>query len=108
MTDETERKSPFGMVCSVCGRDLPPYNFTQFRMTDDVDRRFFASARRDKHGFVEGVCWECNGPYRCLQCGEVKPASEFRLQGRYCKDCKKGWNSLVRARKTRAKIQRWL
>lgn len=90
MTDE--RKTPYGIICSVCGEDKPPYHFTLFHRMSAEDKAFFVNARRDEQGNLRNdVCWSCNGGYRCLQCGNVFPAEDFRVQGRYCKHCKSTW-----------------
>ena len=74
--------TPDGIICVECGRDLPPYHYFNFR--NKYDRAFWANGIPSNNN----TCFDCCGPYRCICCHEVKPASEFRLQGRMCKDCK--------------------
>ncbi len=74
--------SPDGIVCAVCGEDKAPYNYFNFR--NKYDREFWANGIPGNNN----TCFDCAGPYRCICCHEVKPATEFRLQGRICKDCK--------------------
>lgn len=79
------------MICEICGEDKLPYHFVIIDSSNE-DKTFFVSAyRNDKNQPVKDVCWECNGPYKCLQCGQVKPAGEYRVGGRYCKVCKSTW-----------------
>jgi len=71
------------MKCLTCGFDKTPYHFFSFR--GRYTKAFFANPQA-KHG----NCFECNGPYKCIQCGEVKHALNFRIGGRICDTCKKG------------------
>lgn len=56
---------------------------------------------KELYHFYKGstVCFDCDGPYECIVCGELKPASEFRIQGQVCRDCKqvnpKRWNRSI-------------
>lgn len=81
---EKKPDTPNGLICKVCGRDLPLYNFFKFAGT--YDRTFwvnFPPLELQNH-----ICFECAAPYRCIECGEIKGASEFRIQGQVCKTCK--------------------
>ncbi len=69
------------MKCLTCGLDKAPYHFFSFR--GRYDKTFFANAQA-KHG----NCFECNGPYQCIRCGQVKASSGFRVGGRVCLACK--------------------
>lgn len=82
--------SPDGMICRKCGADKPPYNY--FNPRNKFNTEFFVNPPDGK------TCFDCGGDYKCITCGEVKPASEYRCQGRICKGCK---HSLSRT-KTRA------
>lgn len=75
-----ERKTPIGMVCKVCGVDKDPYHF--FNYSGKYDRKFFVT------GWQPGVCWECAAPYRCINCGQIQDADQYRVMGRICKTCK--------------------
>lgn len=69
------------MKCIKCERELSDYQF--FNPRNHYYREFFSS------GTPNGkVCFECAGDYECIRCHVVKPASEFRVQGRMCKSCK--------------------
>lgn len=70
------------MICPHCKQDKTPYHFFSFR--GNYDKARFHAMIPD----VEGLCFDCGGPYRCLICGEFKPASDYRLQGRVCQSCK--------------------
>ena len=72
--------TPDGIICRVCGEDKPPYHF--FKPRGKYNKAFFADGIPDGH-----TCWDCAGDYRCLGCGHVKPAYQFRIQGRFCVDC---------------------
>ncbi len=72
--------TPDGMICKECGRDLPAYHF--FNPRGKYNKHFFV------RGVVPNVCFDCAGPYRCAGCNEIKPAGEFRVQGRLCSDCR--------------------
>lgn len=76
--------TPEGIVCSCCGQDKPAYHFySRLGKTFNVTRFFFVSPT-----FSVTQCWNCNGDYRCLGCGEIKVATEFRVGGRFRNDCK--------------------
>lgn len=77
--------TPDGIRCHVCGEDKPRYHF--FSPRGRYNKEFFANGVPDGH-----TCWDCGGDYKCLGCGEVKPAHQFRIQGRYCADCLKDGN----------------
>jgi hypothetical protein len=74
--------TPDGIVCKECGADKPAYHF--FKHSGKYTQDFFTT----ELGYTNGVCFDCAGDYRCITCHEVKPASEFRVQGRICKACK--------------------
>lgn len=78
--------TPEGMICRKCGQDKAPYNF--FKPFGKFEREFFANGKPDGH-----TCFDCAGPYICLGCGETKPASAYRIQGRYCDDCRAEGNT---------------
>lgn len=89
---EKKPDTPNGIICAICGEDKQPHHFTLFHRLSAEDEAFFINARRDvRNNYRNDVCWECNGGYRCLECGNVFPASDFRVQGRYCKHCKSKW-----------------
>jgi hypothetical protein len=72
------------MICSKCGQTKSDYHFySRLGKTFRVTRFFFINP-----DFSPLQCWECNGDYRCLGCGEVKNASQFRVGGRFCHTCK--------------------
>lgn len=73
--------TPDGIRCMKCGQDYPPYYF--FSPRGKYNKTFFASGIPLSH-----VCWYCAAPYRCVQCGEIREASEFRVMGRICNHCK--------------------
>lgn len=73
--------TPDGMICRMCGEDKPPYEF--FKPRGKYNKAFFAAGTPDGH-----TCWDCGGPYKCLGCGQVKPAADYRIQGRFCSDCR--------------------
>lgn len=86
---KTEKKSPDGMICRVCNRDLPLVHFYRhLRGKEDYlpNTGYFVSEYSLARS--NDVCFECASPYRCVECGEIKPAAEYRLQGRMCKACK--------------------
>ena len=93
---DDERKTAYGIICKVCGQDKEPYQF--FIYSGKYDREFFVT------GHQPGACWECAGPYRCVVCHEVKPASEYRPQGRICNSCKQARLDFVAPQK-RAEIE---
>lgn len=74
--------TPDGIICKVCGVDKDPFHY--FKHSGKYTQDFFTT----ELGYTPGVCFECAGDYRCITCHEVKPASEFRVQGRICKACK--------------------
>ncbi len=69
------------MKCRKCGQDKLDYHFFAFKGW--YVKEFFANPLS-----LSGQCFDCNGPYKCLKCGEVKPASDFRIGGRVCVACK--------------------
>lgn len=71
------------MICKHCGQGLVNYHF--FNPRNKFDKAFFAAGVPDGN-----TCFACAGDYQCIECKTVKPASEFRLQGRICHDCKNG------------------
>ncbi len=74
--------TPDGIICKVCGQDKPPVHF--FKHSGKYNQDFFTT----ELGYTPGVCFECASPYRCIVCHEVKPASDYRIQGRVCMACK--------------------
>lgn len=74
--------TPDGIVCAVCGEDKPAYHY--FKHSGKYTQDFFTT----EAGYTNGVCFDCAGPYKCISCGQIKPASEYRLQGRVCSECK--------------------
>lgn len=74
------------MKCTVCNTNKPNYHFFNFR--GKYNRDFFAQGIPQS----STVCFACAGDYRCLGCGEVKPHTEFRVQGRFCKQCREQSN----------------
>lgn len=74
--------TPDGIICKVCGQDKDAYHY--FKHAGKYTQDFFTT----EPGYTPGVCFSCAGPYRCVVCEEIKPASEYRLQGRVCKACK--------------------
>lgn len=81
MADKLET-TPAGIVCKVCGQDKPRYHY--FHHSGVYNKSFFTT----QEGFTSGVCFDCASPYRCVSCGQVKPASEYRVQGRVCLECR--------------------
>jgi len=73
--------TPDGIICVKCGQDKPAYHFFSFR--GNYASEFFANPQS-----MNGQCFECNGPYKCIYCGVVQPADQFRVQGRVCLSCK--------------------
>lgn len=69
------------MKCSNCGQVKPDYHFFSFR--GKYDSAFFANPQA-----LNGQCWGCNAPYRCISCGNVQTADQFRIHGRICVTCK--------------------
>lgn len=87
--------TPDGIICSVCGEDKSPYHY--FKHSGKYNQDFFTT----ELGYTNGVCFDCAGPYRCIMCGQIKPASDYRLQGRICTSCKlHSTNSSGMAQKT--------
>lgn len=72
------------ITCSKCGQAKHNYNF--FRYINTFGRWFFITGVPAK----SNVCFECAGPYRCLNCGETKDHTHFRVMGRICNECKSG------------------
>ncbi len=70
------------MICKHCNQDKPNYHFFGFR--GKYNRAFFVRPIEE----VMGLCFDCAAPYRCVICGQEKDASDFRVQGRVCMDCK--------------------
>jgi hypothetical protein len=75
--------SPDGIVCSRCGKDKTPHHF--FKFIGKFDRAFFVSGIPSK----SDVCWDCLGDMKCIECGEVYPSTEFKVNGRVCRNCKR-------------------
>lgn len=69
------------MKCTKCGLEKPNYHFIAF--TGIYQKEFFANPTA-----LNSQCWDCNSPYKCIICNEVKEASEFRVGGRVCRMCK--------------------
>lgn len=69
------------MKCEICEQVKDDYNFFKYR--NHYGTAFFLD-------IVPKVdtCWQCAGPYKCIECEQVKPASAFRVGGRICSDCK--------------------
>ena len=70
------------MKCVVCGEIKDDYQFFKFR--NKFNKEFFHAGIPQ----TDGVCWHCAAPYKCVGCGEVKAADQFRIGGRYCVDCR--------------------
>ena len=68
-------------TCKCCGQNKPDYHFFSFRGNYNTD--FFANPLA-----LNGNCFECNGPYKCICCNVVQPANQFRVNGRVCTTCK--------------------
>jgi hypothetical protein len=88
---ERLESTPDGIVCKVCGDDKPAYHY--FKHAGKYTQSFFTT----ELGYTPGVCWECAGPYACVVCEVVKPASEYRVQGRVCIECKTRLKELPRS-----------
>lgn len=73
------------MICKGCNHNKSNYHFFNFRNNYKVAKSTFFTRPIDE---IDRLCFDCAAPYRCLGCGAVKGASEFRLQGRYCLDCR--------------------
>lgn len=73
--------TPDGIICDTCGQDLPPYHF--FNPRGKFDRSFWT-----RPVLTGKTCFACAGDYKCVQCQQVQPASEYRVQGRICRTCK--------------------
>jgi hypothetical protein len=98
MSDK-KSETPKGMICDTCGRTLPPYHFYKHsNIKADRAEAFFTT---EKAFTSDHTCFECAGPYRCIRCQIVQPASEFRIQGRICRTCKAYEKTLVLSRQTR-------
>lgn len=69
------------MKCPKCEQEKPDYHFFAFR--GNYLKDFFANPLT-----LIGQCFDCNGPYKCVYCGVVQDASEFRVGGRVCNTCK--------------------
>lgn len=69
------------MKCSKCGQVKPDYQFFSFR--GNYLNEFFANPLT-----LNGQCFDCNAPYKCICCGVIQDADQFRVQGRTCKTCK--------------------
>ncbi len=92
--------SPDGVICSCCGQDKPAYHFySPYGKTTNVTRFFFVNS-----AFSTTRCWECNGGYRCLYCGVVQDANQFRVGGRRCIGCKNAGISKMVAEKEMRRI----
>lgn len=95
---EKKADTPNGIICDTCGRDLPPSHFYWHRGSKDHGGFFIT----DKARYSNKTCFECAAPYKCLGCGEIKPASEFRIGGRYCIACRNaGINHVTREKNAR-------
>ena len=70
------------ITCSVCGKSKTEYNF--FLYINLYDKTFFAAGLPQR----SDVCWSCAGDYKCIQCGDVKDHTHFRIMGRVCDACK--------------------
>ena len=70
------------MICKSCNQDKTKYNFFHFR--GKYDKSFFVRPIYE----IDGLCFDCAAPYRCLGCGQVLGAEHFRVQGRLCHVCK--------------------
>lgn len=51
-------------TCESCGQIKPLYDFSQSE-----------------------VCFACSGDQTCMVCGESKPPSRFRVNGKRCHEC---------------------
>jgi hypothetical protein len=72
------------MICTCCNQTKPDYHFlSRFGKATSVTRFFFVNP-----DFSPTQCWACNGDYRCLGCGVIQDASQFRVGGRFCIACK--------------------
>lgn len=69
------------MKCSKCGEVKTDYHFFSFR--GNYIKEFFANPLT-----LNGQCFDCNAPYKCLCCGVIQDSDQFRVQGRICKTCK--------------------
>ena len=68
--------------CSCCGQAKTEYNFFNGKLNRET--RYFIT----NPDWTPKHCFTCNGPYRCLGCGVVQDASQFRIGGRFCHHCK--------------------
>ncbi len=69
------------MKCTKCGLEKPNFHF--ILLWNIHTKEFFVNPDADS-----SQCYDCNGPYRCIICNQVKEASEFRVGGRVCHACK--------------------
>lgn len=83
--------TPDGIICSCCGQDKTPYNY--FNGKRGREMRYFIT----NPAWSTTRCFQCNGDYRCLGCGVVQDASQFRVGGRFCQSCKDAGIYLVSA-----------
>jgi hypothetical protein len=95
-------ETPNGIICDTCGRDLPPSHYFMHRGSKDHGGFFITAKAR----LSNKTCFECAAPYKCLGCNEIKPASEFRIGGRYCASCRSiGINRVIREKNARIHMQ---
>lgn len=85
--------TPDGIVCKVCGQDKPAYHY--FKHSGVYSQDFFTT----QAGYTSGVCFGCAGDYRCVVCHQIKPASDYRVQGRVCAACKTAQKTAMLAQK---------
>lgn len=69
------------MKCVKCGQAKDDYEFFSFR--GNYLKEFFANPLT-----LTGQCFDCNAPYKCICCGIVQDANQFRVNGRICETCK--------------------
>jgi hypothetical protein len=69
------------MKCPKCEQVKPDYHFFSFR--GNYIKDFFANPQA-----LNGQCFDCNGPYKCICCGVVQESTQFRVNGRICDTCK--------------------
>lgn len=69
------------MKCTKCGLEKPNYHF--INLYHSHFKSLFANPDASN-----SQCWDCNSPYKCIICNQVKEASEFRVGGRICHTCK--------------------
>lgn len=100
---EKKPDTPDGIICDTCGRDLPPSYFYMHRGSKNHGGFFITEKAR----YSNTTCFECAAPYKCLGCDEIKPASEFRVCGRYCTSCRSiGINRVTREKNARIAADR--